>query len=230
MTRLGLSALTVALVFTSLLSVGCCQQEKQQVAALQAQYNDLTNQNKDLRNQLAQSKSREAEMLAQMDAKGLQMTGRDQEISRLQAELQQKPAVERQPQSPENWDVGKYADKITVGSDILFDSGQATLTTKGKSALDKIISDLKANYPAMPVRVFGYTDSDPIKRTKKLWQDNLDLSANRAMAVTRYLVGKGIQAESVETVAMGATHFAAKNSSQISKSRNRRVEIVVVKR
>ena len=128
------------------------------------------------------------------------------------------------------WDVGKFADKVSVGSDILFASGKATLTSKGKAALANIVADLKGSYAGLPVRVYGYTDSDPIKRTKNLWQDNLDLSANRAMAITRHIVSKGIKAESVETVAMGATRFVAKNDTSASKAENRRVEIVVIKK
>jgi chemotaxis protein MotB len=82
----------------------------------------------------------------------------------------------------------------------------------------------------MTVRVMGYTDSDPIVKTKNLWKDNLDLSANRAMEVTRHLWSKGISAEHIETVAMGATHFMGPNTTKAGKAGNRRVEISVVKR
>ena len=78
------------------------------------------------------------------------------------------------------------------------------------------------------MRVYGYTDSDPIKRSARLWKDNLDLSANRAMAVTRELRKLGIPAESIETVAMGATRSVAPNRTKADKAKNRRVEIVVV--
>ena len=210
----------LALAAVSMLSVGC-NNDKEQLAALQADYNSLANQNKDLRGQLSQAKTREAELLTQLDAKDMQLAAKERELANAGTAT---PAP-----TGGNWDVGKNADRVTVGSDILFDSGNATLTSKGKSALDQVIRDLKANYAGMPVRVYGYTDSDPIKKTKNLWQDNLDLSANRAMAVTRYLMDNGIQAENVETVAMGATHFVAKNDNTTSKAKNRRVEIVVIK-
>jgi len=82
----------------------------------------------------------------------------------------------------------------------------------------------------MTVRVMGYSDSDPIVKTKKLWKDNLDLSANRAMEVTRYLWSRGIPAERIETVGMGSTHFVQPNKTKAGKAANRRVEIHVVKK
>ena len=227
MKRLGSGSLVLALAMIVLTAVGCCKKEKDQIIALHAQYNDLSSQNKNLQGQLAQAKAREVELLSQADTKDLQLASKDQEI----AELKAKPVpIVGTGGLREGWDVGRFADRVTVGSDILFASGRATLTAKGKAALNKIVGDLKGNYAGMPVRVYGYTDSDPIKRSKNLWQDNLDLSANRAMAVTRHLLGKGIDAETVETVAMGATHFVAKNNSQTTKARNRRVEIVVLKK
>jgi len=230
MKRLALISLVGIVALSSLGMTGCAQKEKQEIAALQAQYNELSAKNKDLQAKLAQAKARQMDLesqLAQAGTKDAELAEKDKEIARLQAELVQQTNLAAEKGS-QVWDVGKFADKISVGSDILFASGRATLTSKGKAALDRIVADLKGRYAGLLVRVYGYTDSDPIKKTKKLWQDNLDLSANRAMAVTRYLVSKGIEAENVETVAMGATHFVAKNTSA-GKAKNRRVEIVVIK-
>ncbi len=227
MKSFGLTAL-VLLAALPLATVGCCKKEKEQIEALQVQYNDLANQNQDLRTQLSQAKTREGELLSQLDAKGLQLSAKDADIDRLEALSKSQPIAPRTAGG--QWDIGKYADRISVGSDILFASGRASLTSSGTDALDKIVADLKNKYPGLPVRVYGYTDSDPIKRTKKLWQDNLDLSANRSMAVTRYLNKQGIKADTIETIAMGATHFVASNTSKANKAKNRRVEIVVIKR
>lgn len=226
MKRLVPGGLLLIMAAAMLTAGGCVNEKDEQIAALQLQYNDLSNQNKDLRTQLAQTKTREAELLAQVDGKDLQLAGKNEELDGLKVKLAAKP---KPTVSDGDWDVGRYADKISVGSDILFASGRATLTAGGKKALGAIVRDLNARYRGLPVRVYGYTDSDPIRRTKKLWKDNLDLSANRSMAVTRYFVSKGIKAESIETVAMGATHFVARNDTRANKAKNRRVEIVVIK-
>ena len=107
---------------------------------------------------------------------------------------------------------------------------KATLTTAGRGRLDGVVTMLRSRFAGLGVRVYGYTDSDPIKHSRKLWTDNLDLSANRAMAVTRYLRSKGLSAESIETVAMGATNPISSNSSATGKSKNRRVVIKVVRK
>jgi outer membrane protein OmpA-like peptidoglycan-associated protein len=125
---------------------------------------------------------------------------------------------------------GSELQRFTVGGDILFPAGRATLTPAGKTTLDAIAAELKATYADAIVRVYGYTDGDPIVKSKKLWQDNLDLSANRAMAVTRYLRSKGITDGRIETVAMGKTNPVAANTTKAGKAQNRRVVIVAVKR
>ena len=117
--------------------------------------------------------------------------------------------------------------KTSIGSDVLFSSGKATLKSSGKTALSKVARDLKGSYSSLPIRVYGFTDSDPIRKSK--WKDNLDLSANRSMAVTRYLISKGIDNERIETIAMGATHFLTSNKNRTGKAQNRRVEIFVIK-
>jgi len=217
----GLGLVLVAVAFSAL---GCCDPEKKQIAALQAQYNDLSSQNTDLRDQVAQARQRQSDLLSQLDAK-------DSELARLQAELASAKATPPpKPAAAAGWVSTPFGDKITVGSDILFASGKATLTAEGNSALAKIANDLKTTYAGLPVRVYGFTDNDPILKTKNLWTDNLDLSANRAMAVTRYLWSKGINAEVIETIAMGSTHFVAGNSDKAGKAKNRRVEIFVVKK
>lgn len=232
MRRFGFISLTAVLAAGSLTMAGCCQKEKQQIAELHAQYNELSARNKDLQSKLAQAKAREMELesqAAQVGAKEGQLAEKDREIALLQAKIKDQATMDV-PSQTGQWDVGKYADKISVGTDILFASGRATLTSGGKAALERIVHDLRSTYAGLPVRVYGYTDSDPIKKTKDLWHDNLDLSANRTMAVTRHLAGKGIAAANVETVAMGSTHYVARNDTRAAKAKNRRVEIVVIKR
>ena len=63
----------------------------------------------------------------------------------------------------------------------------------------------------IPVDVFCvYTDNDPIRKSRKLWKDNLELSANRAMDVSRELHRRGIEPDRVETIAiLGAVRAGA---------------------
>ena len=214
--------LAVGLIGLLLSTLGCCEPEQKRIMELEKQYNDLGNQNRDLRDQLAQSKSREAGLVDELGAANARI-----------AELQRGPTTKPQPAGPAagtgRWEIGLVGDRLTLASDILFASGKAELTHAGLAELDKVVAQLKSQYAGMPVRVYGYTDTDPILKTKKLWQDNLDLSANRAMTVTRHLRSKGIRADMIETIAMGETRAAAANTSTAGKAKNRRVEIIVIK-
>ena len=221
------SGITVVLMAVSALAAGCCDKEKKQIGYLSQQNLELSNKNKDLHGQLAAARTRESQLMSQMESKDLGMTALQTENQDLKRKLAASSGAAAPVRPLPGAEAAVYRE--TVGSDVLFAAGRATLSTGGKTRLDDIISLLKSRYGGMAVRVYGYTDSDPIKRTRNLWTDNLDLSANRAMAVTRYLISRGIPAGNVETIAMGATHFVASNSSKADKAKNRRVEIVVVK-
>jgi len=219
------SGITVVLVAVSALSVGCCDKEKKQISYLSQQNLDLSTKNKDLHGQIAAARTRESQLMSQMTSEDLKVTALQTENQDLKQKLA-AGAAKTSAGAP-GGETAVYRE--TVGSDVLFSPGKATLSAAGKRRLGSTVSVLKSRYAGMVVRVYGFTDSDPIKRTKKLWTDNLDLSANRAMAVTRYLISRGINAENVETVAMGATHFVSANKTKAGKAKNRRVEIVVVK-
>jgi outer membrane protein OmpA-like peptidoglycan-associated protein len=111
---------------------------------------------------------------------------------------------------------------VNVPGDVLFASGQAELKSSAQTTLNKIVAAIKKDYASKKVYVDGYTDTDPISRTKEKWEDNLDLSAARARAVTKYLTSNGLSASQVSPRAMGAT------APKASKDKSRRVEIVVV--
>ncbi|MEN8126362.1 MAG: OmpA family protein [Planctomycetota bacterium] len=116
---------------------------------------------------------------------------------------------------------------VTLPNSILFSSGKATLKNSTSSELDHIYSVLRERYSGKKVDVVGHTDTDPIRKTKNLWQDNWDLSSGRALTVLRYLVSKGVSPQSIRGVACGQSRPVANNSSSAGKAKNRRVEIVV---
>ena len=86
---------------------------------------------------------------------------------------------------------------------------------------------LKERYAGRRIDVVGHTDSDPIKKTAKLWNDNWELSAERALTVLRYMVQRGIPPSTIRAVGCGESRPVASNSTSSGKARNRRVEIVV---
>lgn len=110
---------------------------------------------------------------------------------------------------------------VRVPGDILFSPGQVTLRSGAMKTLDRIAGELKRSYTSNAIRIEGYTDTDKIKKSK--WKDNLQLSMERAAAVHRYLQSKGISNKQMYAAGFGPA------KPQSSKTKSRRVEIVVVK-
>ena len=109
---------------------------------------------------------------------------------------------------------------VAVAGDVLFDSGSATLKSSSRASLDRVVSVIRSRYSGMDIRVEGYTDSDPIRRSK--WRSNEQLSAERALAVEEYLVKAGIANDRVHVAAFGPSNPKG------SKKESRRVEIVIL--
>jgi chemotaxis protein MotB len=114
---------------------------------------------------------------------------------------------------------------VTLPNQILFDSGKATLKSATNTELDHILSVLKQKYSGKDIDVVGHTDTDPIQ--KSTWKDNLELSAQRALSVARYLMQHGIPEQQVRAAGCGPARPIAPNTSAAGKAKNRRVEIVV---
>lgn len=111
---------------------------------------------------------------------------------------------------------------VGMAGDVLFDSGQATLKSTAKKSLDQIAGVINSRYPGKTIRVEGYTDSDPIKKSN--WKTNERLSGERAMAVEQYLSSKGIAPDRIYFAGFGPAEPKA------TKKDSRRVEIVIVDR
>lgn len=109
---------------------------------------------------------------------------------------------------------------VTLPTELLFASGKVTLKSSSKGRLTKIADQLNSKYSDKEIWVVGHTDTDPIKKSK--WKDNWQLSTERALAVTRYLIERKVSAQQLAAVGRGEFHPVGKK-----KTANRRVEIVV---
>jgi len=114
---------------------------------------------------------------------------------------------------------------VTLQDTILFDSGKATLKKAAGAELDHILSVLQSKYAGRQIDAVGYTDNQPIQRSK--WKDNKELSDQRALSVKRYLINGGISENMIQAVGRGESMPVASNDTASGRSANRRVEIVV---
>jgi len=105
-------------------------------------------------------------------------------------------------------------------SDILFESGKATLKPSLKESLAKIAGILIV-YKEPKLVVEGHTDNVGAK------EYNQKLSEDRASAVLGYLVEQGVAAERLTAVGHGFDKPIADNATNEGKAKNRRVDLVI---
>jgi len=126
--------------------------------------------------------------------------------------------------------ISELKGKLTVNmvDAILFDSGKAEVKTDGLAVLQKVIHILKTvNDKA--IRIEGHTDNVPIRGLLATrYPTNWELSAARAINVTRYLQEQGVDPLVLSAVAFGEHKPVAANDSEEGKARNRRIEIILV--
>jgi chemotaxis protein MotB len=114
---------------------------------------------------------------------------------------------------------------IELQEKILFDSGQAVIKSGSLPLLNKI-TDLLGQFPN-EIIVEGHTDNVPINRG--YYQTNWELSADRAVKVTRYLTEKqSLTPGRIQAVGCGEFRPIASNNSPEGRQKNRRVNILIV--
>jgi OOP family OmpA-OmpF porin len=102
---------------------------------------------------------------------------------------------------------------------ILFDTGKDTLKPESEPLLAEIVKLLQDN-TALKLSVEGHTDNVGVAKT------NQKLSQQRAEAVKKYVVGKGVDAKRLEAKGWGDTKPVGDNRTEDGRAQNRRVELV----
>jgi flagellar motor protein MotB len=211
------------IVILSVLSASLCACQNK----LAEENKQLWQQNQELQAKLADSeaKLRAAPDPSQVQSMQSELAQRDAEIRDLKAAMEKQVAAAPRGSGFEGLDASydPKAGTVTVNipGAVLFASGSDTIKDSAKGTLNTVIQKILKNYKGKQIFVDGHTDSTPISKTKDKWEDNLDLSAARAMAVARYLTGHGVASKNVIVRAFGDTH------PKSTLAASRRVEIVV---
>ena len=199
------------------LSAGCTNWKKK--------YKALNVEHQNLKGLLERERAEKGQLAGQF-SQGQQTI---EELQRQIAEQQKSPAeVTGFKYGDVSIDPSAGTITVTLPNAILFSPGSAMLKKATNVELDHIQSVLRQKYAGKQVDVVGHTDSDPIKKSK--WKDNWELSAQRALAVVRYLISRGIAEDNIRAVGRGESQPVASNAAASGKARNRRVEIVVYMR
>jgi chemotaxis protein MotB len=109
---------------------------------------------------------------------------------------------------------------------VLFDSGQAELKPQASPVLSKV-AEILAKERLHQVMVEGHTDAVPIRGS--VFPTNWELSTARASRVVRFLIAGGVAQGRLSAGGYAALHPIASNDTAAGRSRNRRVEIVLLR-
>lgn len=131
-------------------------------------------------------------------------------------------------------DIRVVGDRFVFQSEVLFPSGQATMTPEGLAAIDQLaaaIVELERQIPKeidWALQVDGHTDPRPISRAE--FPSNWELSSARATSVVKYLISRGVSPRRL--VAAGYGEFAPleEGISEEVMRRNRRIELKLTNR
>lgn len=113
---------------------------------------------------------------------------------------------------------------------VLFDSGKAELKPRSKEILEDISVFLQSpEFVEKSIRVEGHTDNVKIVRNI-LYPTNWELSTGRASNVVRYFIEEiGMTPQRFSIGGYGEYHPIAPNDTDENKSKNRRVDIVILR-
>ncbi len=122
--------------------------------------------------------------------------------------------------------------RIGISGSVLFAVNSADLRPEGEQLLSSLVHPLRV-YTAERgemLMVSGFTDDRTMRQRNRDFQDNLELSAQRALTVTRALIAQGMPPGQVFAAAFGAEQPVASNADEDGRAKNRRVEMAPVPR
>ena len=186
------------------------QQEKMQ-AEQQLQQAEAARQSAVQQQQALSQQAEQSRLQAQQAEQARQQTVQ-------QAEQQRQRLLQQLNQVLQTKDTAKGL--IVNVSDVLFDTGKATLKPGAQVRLARISGIILA-YPDLKLEVDGYTDSTGTPAF------NVGLSERRAAAVRNFLISQGVPSTNVTERGFGEDNPVASNRTATGRQMNRRVEMVV---
>ncbi|MDT8320890.1 MAG: OmpA family protein [Xanthomonadales bacterium] len=164
--------------------------------------------------QQAMAEAQQAKALAASSATEANLARREAELASEQASSLRRQLENLQLRQTESGVV------VTLG-DVLFETGETQLREESHASLVEVV-DLLQGEPDKQIRIEGHTDATGDADT------NLVISKQRANAVFNALVALGVDPDRVTTAGMGEDFPIASNETEAGRSRNRRVDVILL--
>jgi len=161
------------------------------------------------------------------------VTSLEAEIQKRQQEEQRRLALEKALAGPlASGRVTLNNGKIGISGNVLFALNSDQLQPEGRQLLKGLAQPIAAylSVGQQMLMVSGFTDDMPVRGSNSKFADNWELSAQRALTVTRTLIEEGVPSDAVFAAAFSSYQPIASNSTNEGRARNRRVEIFVGER
>lgn len=120
--------------------------------------------------------------------------------------------------------------RIGISGRVLFSLNSDQLQPEGRQLLNSLVTPLRSYLASREemLMVSGFTDDRSIRGGNSQFADNWELSAQRALTVTRTLIDEGMPSAMVFAAAFGAEQPIAPNADEKGRAQNRRVEMAPV--
>ena len=120
--------------------------------------------------------------------------------------------------------------RIGISGRVLFALNSDQVQPEGRQLLNSLVMPLRAYLTSREelLMVSGFTDDRSIREGNSRFVDNWELSAQRALTVTRALIEEGMPSSMVFAAAFGAEQPVTPNSDEAARQQNRRVEMAPV--
>ncbi|MGL0785493.1 OmpA family protein [Xanthomonas translucens] len=152
----------------------------------------------------------------------------DEEVRQRQAEARQRKTLEQALAAPLAAGRVTLVDgRIGIRGSVLFALNSDQLQPAGRELLNSLAAPLAGYLKARGeiLMVSGFTDDRQMRDSNRQFADNWELSAQRALTVTRTLIEEGVPADAVFAAAFGAQQPVSPNTDEAGRTSNRRVEM-----
>jgi flagellar motor protein MotB len=155
------------------------------------------------------------------------------EVKKREVEEQRRMSLEKALAAPlASGRITLSNGRIGISGRLLFTLNSDQLQPEGRQLLNSLVTPLRAYLGSRDelLMVSGFTDDHSIREGNSRFADNWELSAQRALTVTRSLIDEGMPASMVFAAAFGAEQPVTPNVNEKARAQNRRVEMAPVPR
>ncbi len=162
----------------------------------------------------------------------LQLTANlEDEVKKRQIEEQRRISLEKALAIPlATGRITLNNGRIGISGRLLFSLNSDQLQPEGRQLLNSLVTPLRAYLGSRDemLMVSGFTDDHSMRASNSQFADNWELSAQRALTVTRALIEEGMPSSLVFAAAFGSEQPITPNVDEKARAQNRRVEMAPV--